>query len=101
MVHDKPVQIKSEWSQRGCKFKNSHFTEMCSGSEAGSYLKRIDSCFTHLKAQGPSGTCDESKEEETAKTRQAQIPVLHVNNPYIFRVSDPVFDVSDFSSCRP
>jgi len=24
----------------------------------------IDSCITQLKAQGPSRTCDESKEEE-------------------------------------
>ena len=37
--------------------------EMCSGSEAGSYLRLIDSCATHLKAQGPSRTCNESKEE--------------------------------------
>ena len=36
---------------------------MCSGSEAGSYLRLIDSCITQLKAQGPSGTCNESKEE--------------------------------------
>ena len=42
----------------------SHFTEICSGSGAGSYLRRIDSCITHLKAQGPSSTCNESKEEE-------------------------------------
>ena len=42
-----------------------HFTEMCSGSEAGSYLRRIDSWITQLKAQGPSRTCNESKEEET------------------------------------
>jgi len=41
-----------------------HSTEMCSGSEAGSYLRRIDSCITQLKAQGPSGTCNESQEEE-------------------------------------
>jgi len=34
---------------------------MCSGTEAGSYL---DSCITQLKAQGPSRTCNESKEEE-------------------------------------
>jgi len=27
-------------------------------------LRLIDSCFTQLKAQGPSRTCDESKEEE-------------------------------------
>jgi len=37
---------------------------MCSGSEAGSYLTLIDSCSTQLKAQGPSRTCNESKEEE-------------------------------------
>ena len=38
--------------------------EMCSGSEAGSYLRRIDSRITQLKAPGPSRTCNESKEEE-------------------------------------
>ena len=32
--------------------------------EAGSYLRRIDSCITQLKAQGSSRTCNESKEEE-------------------------------------
>jgi len=35
---------------------NNHFTEMCSGSEAGSYLRLIDSCITQLKAQGSSRT---------------------------------------------
>jgi len=35
-------------------------------SEAGSYLRRIDSCITQLKGQGPSRTCNESKEEEVA-----------------------------------
>jgi len=34
------------------------FTEMCSGSEAGSYWRLIDSCITQLKAQGPSRTCN-------------------------------------------
>jgi len=33
-------------------------------SEAGSYLRFIDSCITQLKVQGPSRTCNESKEEE-------------------------------------
>ena len=33
-------------------------------TEAGSYLRLIDSCITQLKAQGPSRTCTESKEEE-------------------------------------
>ena len=36
----------------------------CSGSEAGSYLRLIDSCITQRKARGPSRTCNESKEEE-------------------------------------
>ena len=33
-------------------------------TEAGSYLRLIDFCITELKAQGPSRTCNESKEEE-------------------------------------
>jgi len=46
------------------QFKNNHFTEMCCGTEAGSYLRLIDSCITQRKAQRPSRTCNESKEEE-------------------------------------
>ena len=34
------------------------------GSETGSYLMLIKSCITQLKVQGPSRTCNESKEEE-------------------------------------
>ena len=34
------------------------------GNEARCYLRLIDSCITQLKAQGPSWTCNESKEEE-------------------------------------
>ena len=30
----------------------------------GTYLRLIDFCITQLKAQGPSRTCNESKEEE-------------------------------------
>ena len=37
---------------------------MCSGSEAGSYLRLIDSCINQRKAQGPSRTSNKSKEEE-------------------------------------
>jgi len=37
---------------------------MCCGTEGGSYLRPIDACITQLKAQGPSRTCNESKEEE-------------------------------------
>ena len=41
-----------------------HFTDMCNGSEAGSYLRFIDSRISLLKAQGLSRICNESKEEE-------------------------------------
>ena len=30
------------------QFENNYFTEMCSGSEAGSYLRLIDFCITQL-----------------------------------------------------
>ena len=33
-------------------------------TEAGSYVRRTDSCINQLKAHGPSGTYQESKEEE-------------------------------------
>ena len=41
------------------------------GSEEGSYLRRIDSCITQLKVQGPSRTCNESAEEEGSHARDA------------------------------
>ena len=41
---------------------------MCSGSEAGSYLRLIDTCITELKAQGPSRTCNESNERKGGAT---------------------------------
>jgi len=47
---------------------------MCSGTEAGSYLKRIDSCITQLQAQGPSRTCNESKEKEVQGTDRMMVP---------------------------
>ena len=37
---------------------------MCSGSEAGSCLRLIDSCIIQLEAQGPSRACYEREEEE-------------------------------------
>ena len=33
-------------------------------TEEGSYLRLVDVCITQLKAQGPSKTCNESKEAE-------------------------------------
>jgi len=46
---------------------------MCCGTEAGSYLRLIDSCITQLKAHGPSRTCNESKEEEREVYRRADL----------------------------
>ena len=33
----------------------------CRGSEAGSYLRLIDSCITQVKAQGPSRTSNDRR----------------------------------------
>ena len=35
---------------------------MCCRKEVGSYLRLINSCITQLQAQGPSRTCNKSKE---------------------------------------
>ena len=43
--------------------KEQPLTELCSGSEAGAYLRLIDPCITQLKAQG-SETCNLNREEE-------------------------------------
>ena len=59
-------------------------TEMCCGTEAGSYLRLIDSCITQLKAQGPSRTCNESKEEEVSTrwstTLSSKVNLYHAIN---------------------
>jgi len=40
------------------QFKNSYFTEICSGSEAGSYLRLIDVCITcHRWCVAPGPVC--------------------------------------------
>ena len=44
-------------------FMDNCFIVMCSGSEAGSYLRCIDSWITQLKVQGPCRVCNERKEE--------------------------------------
>ena len=41
---------KGEDGEGGNEFENNYFTEMCSGSEAGSYLRLIDVCITQLWA---------------------------------------------------
>ena len=39
------------------------------------YSRRIDSCIAQLKAQGPSRTCNESKEEEYFSGQDAAVEV--------------------------
>ena len=47
-----------------CTRINTRLTRCVVVTEAGSYLRLIDFCIPQLKAQGPSRTCNESKEEE-------------------------------------
>ena len=55
--------------------------EMCCGIEAGSYLRLIDSCITQLKAQRPSRTCTESKEEEEEVARVVPCELCRFRSP--------------------
>ena len=52
-----------EWELRRSQFENNYFTEMCSGSEAGSYLRLIVSVYHStlglrvIKNKKKSGRC--------------------------------------------
>ena len=48
-----PSQCISDWSRGGE-----------GGSEAGAYLRLVDTCITQRKAQGPFRTWNESQKEE-------------------------------------
>jgi len=50
-------------------------------TEAGWYLRLTDSCITQIKAQGPSRTCNESKEEEKKKSECHVENVVSIMNP--------------------
>ena len=56
---------------RGIKEKRRQARNLALG-EAGSCLRRIDTCVTQLKAQGLARTCNESKEEEKKKIRRVR-----------------------------
>ena len=60
-------QVWSLWLQ-GFSNRRTRARGTCA-DKTGSYLRLIDSCITHLKAQRPSRTCNESKEEEPAPTQ--------------------------------
>jgi len=65
--HDGPLELRAVRNWYSSQVKNNHFTEICCGTEAGSFLRLIDSCSTQLKAQGPSRFCNERKEEEVGR----------------------------------
>ena len=56
-------------ARRSC----SRTSSVCIGTEANSYLRRIDSCISQLKIQGPSRTCNErfkkKKKSSVAQSR--------------------------------
>ena len=60
-------------------------------TEAGSYLRLIDSCITQLKAQGPSRTCSESKHEEY-DIRAGKGGAIHrLKSPPRMSIREPVY----------
>ena len=63
-----PQAADEQWSM----VTKNHSTDICGGNEAGSYLRLTDSFITQLEAQGPSGTCHESQEEEKGFDRASE-----------------------------
>ena len=67
--------------------RNSRFstrqrvTEMCSGSEAGSYLRLIDSYITQLKAQGPSAGAGQDRRSASGAGRARELPWREAGPP--------------------
>ena len=59
------------WPKRQIRFYVNTENRGVVITEAGSHLRPIDSCITHLKAQGPSRTYNESEEEGLNFIRKA------------------------------
>ena len=60
------------------------------------YLRLIDSCITQLKAQGPSRTCNESKEEEGVRhltRRGVYFKTVGFNETHFFDVTSKDYSV--------
>ena len=53
----------------------------------GSYLRPVDCCITQLKAQRPSRTCKERKEEEESWTTRPRTTFLHAATYHCFAVA--------------
>ena len=72
--------MADRWERlRGDGLPVDHDNDVACGSEEGSYLRLVDFCITQLKAQGPSRTCNDSKEEGRRVTwldrDAAEVPV--------------------------
>ena len=63
---------RTEASGYRSRANTAHVRQSRTDSGRGSFLRFIDSCITQLKAQGPSRTCNETKEEE--ESRSARLP---------------------------
>jgi len=70
-VHMLGVRYESVNDRYSSQFENNYFTEMCSGSEAGSYLRRID--FVYLSTLGLR-VIKKKKERKSARARQISEP---------------------------
>ena len=46
--HERGTPVGSDLELEGGEAAVNYFTEMCSGSEAGSYLRLMDLCITQL-----------------------------------------------------
>ena len=68
-MNGQPSLINSEIRNR---FRVQGLGLIVSIPRRGSYLRLIDSCITQRKAQGPSRTCNESKEEEEGIPRRRE-----------------------------
>ena len=51
------------------------------GTPGGANLAHIDSCITQLKAQGPSRTCSERKEEVEEEEITANVAYIRQTRP--------------------
>ena len=63
------------WDDNRGSGRNNRGSGRSSSSEAGSYLRLIESCITQLKAQGLSRTCNESTEEEEEEASERKMGV--------------------------
>ena len=56
----------------------------------GSYLRLSDSCISQLKAQGPSRTCKESKEEEEEGQQHVEGDAVRELQGYVAHTKRPL-----------